>query len=153
MVEKLVDITTPRRTLLVAGLVLIALGVAAFIFDWSNADPIALPLAKRIVFIVIGLAFQWVAEIWTTEWKRSVAAVFGIVLIPIGLVALFAHDLGFMHAGGPWEGVLYLAMATVQGVALWWPRRFYDYEWGTGWSSGLKWASRTDAYQEGRAER
>jgi hypothetical protein len=44
-------------------------------------------------------------------------------------------------------------MAAAQVIALWWPRRFYDYEWGTGWSSGLKWASRTDAYQEGRAER
>jgi hypothetical protein len=150
--DKLVDNTTPRRTLFVAGLVLIGLGIGGFVFGWSNSDPIALPLTKRILFIVAGLLLEWIAEIWTSEWKRIVSATLGAAFTALGIAALIAKDLGFMHTGGSWEGVLYLALALPQFVALWWPRRFYDYEWGTGWSSGLRFASRPDSYQDGRPD-
>jgi hypothetical protein len=146
MLQTLVWETTPRRTMFAAGFALIILGIAGLAAGWASGDWLAFTTAKGIAFIVCGIVLELVAEVWTAEFKRPVSALFGIATTALGVASIVTDDLGFMATGGWTEGVLYLALGLPQFVALWWPRRFYDYEWGTGWSSGLKFASKPDAH-------
>ena len=152
MLQTLVNETTPRRTMFVAGLALILVGIAGLFANWGVNDWIAMTTAKSIVFIVLGLFTEYVAEVWTTEIKRPYDAFCGMAAVVLGVGSLLTNDLGFMRVGNL-EGVFYLAIGIPQLLALFWPRRFYDYEWGTGWSSGMKWSSKADVHMTSALDR
>jgi len=136
----------------VAGLALIVVGIAGLFANWGVNDWIAMTTVKSIAFIVLGLLTEYVAEVWTTEIKRPYDTLLGVVTIVVGLACLATDDLGFMRAGNL-EGAFFLAIGIPQMLALFWPRRFYDYEWGTGWSSGMKWSSKADVHMTSALDR
>lgn len=140
------DLLTPRRALIWVGLVLLGFGVLGFFVDWDQG-PLHLTLGKRVAFIALGLFVEWVAEVLTSEIKRPITKVLAIAMLAAGVTALFVTDWGFTSAGRPWEALVYMASGLVLGLSAWWPARFRDYEWATGWSSGLEGSSRVTPYR------
>ncbi|MBM3940589.1 MAG: hypothetical protein FJ318_06820 [SAR202 cluster bacterium] len=141
------DSLTPRRALIVAGLVFLALGVVGLFVDWDSSGPFRLSTGKIIALLMIGAAFEWVAEVLTSETKRPFTKFFAVVLTVAGIVGLFVQDWGVTTIAAPWEALTYLALGVLLGLSAWLPRRFHDYEWATGWSSGLEGSSRVTTYR------
>ncbi len=130
---------TPRRALMLGGGSLVGLGVLGFFVDWRAADPFYLDIEKQLMFIALG-AFMWyVGEVWDSVWKRWVAGPLALVFVALGIVGLLLEpDLGFTRLNAPWESLFFLAVGVWHAICEWYPRTFYDYEWATGVSSGLR---------------
>lgn len=132
---------TPRRAQMVTGGVLVALAITSFFVDWTVTSAIYMNLAKQAIYIVAGVVIYWIGEVWSSDWKRPFGGLLSVALVALGILAFVIggqqeSNLGFTHLNRPWEALLYLAGGIWHGITVWWPRRFDDYEWATGTSSG-----------------
>ena len=134
---------TPRRALMLTGLILMGFGAYGFFKEWGAADPMYLDLPKRLAYIVLGGFILYIGEVWSSPWKRYTAMGMAILMGAVGILTLAAGggsepNLGFTHLNRFWEAVLYLAAGGWHAVAVWYPRRHYEYEWATGVSTGIR---------------
>ncbi len=132
----------PRRALMVAGFAMALLGILGFVFEWeSTAAVLYMDTTKSIIFLAAGVALYWIGEVWSSPWKRNVAGVLALAYLALGIVGVAAGDsadnLGFTHINRPWEATIWLGTGAWTAITVWWPRRFWDYEWATGTSSGI----------------
>lgn len=134
----------PRRALMIVSFGLVLLGILGFFVDWeTTANVIYINTVKSLIVIPVGLFIYWVAEMWSSSWKRSVAGCLTLVYLALGMVGLVLganepDNLGFTHINRPWEAAIWIGLSVWTGITLWWPRRMFDYEWATGTSSGIR---------------
>jgi len=127
---------TSRRTLLIFGLLLAAVGTAGFFLDSSAGDAYHLDTGQNIAYLVIGLALLLVGEVWSSESKRIFLGVVGVLFLGVA-IAGFAiaggegHDLGIFDVEHPWENVVHLLLGLLFLGVVFYPRRFRDYSIGT----------------------
>ena len=127
---------TIRRTLLIFGLLLTAVGVAGFFLDSSAGDAYHLDIGQNIAYLVIGLASLYVGEVWSSESKRFFLGAMGLFFLGVA-IAGFAiaggegHDLGIFDVEHPWENVVHLLLGLLFLAVVFYPRRFRDYSIGT----------------------
>ena len=127
---------TPRRTLLIFGLLLAAVGVAGFFLDSSAGDGYHLDTGQNIAYLVVGLASLYVGEVWSSDSKRIFLGLAGVLFLGVA-IAGFAiaggdgHDLGIFDVENPWENVVHLLLGLLFLGVTFYPRRFRDYSYGT----------------------
>ena len=127
---------TTRRTLLIFGLVLAAVGVAGFFIDSQAGDAYHLDTGQNVAYLVIGLASLLVGEVWSSESKRIFLGAVGVFFLGVA-IAGFAisggegHDLGIFNSEHPWENVVHLLLGLLFIGVVFYPRRFRDYSIGT----------------------
>ncbi len=132
----------PRRALMAAGLGMVVMGALGFVFDWERADAVVyMNGAKSGVLLGLGVVLLWIGEAWSSQWKRTIAGVCVLGFIALGVVGvLFGADapenLGFTHIANTWESTIWLGVGVWTAITVWWPRRFFDYEYASGTSSG-----------------
>lgn len=127
---------TIRRTLLIFGLLLAAVGVAGFFLDSSAGDSYHLDTGQNIAYLVIGLASLYVGEIWSSESKRIFLGIIGILFLAVAIAGFAiaggeSHDLGIFDVENPWENVVHLLLGLLFLGVVFSPRRFRDYSLGT----------------------
>jgi hypothetical protein len=131
---------TPRRALLLTAWVLLGLGILGFFVDWRRDAPFYLDIEKQAIFIVLAVFMLYTGETWDSAWKRWVAGPLSIVFTAAGASSLILEEpnLGPTLINSPWEAIYFLVTGIWTAVTVWYPRPFYDYEYGTGVSTGLK---------------
>ena len=127
---------TNRRTLLLLGTLMTAVGVVGFFVDTKAGDLYHLDTGQNIAYVVMGLAALLVGEVWTSSWKRAFLGLEGAFLLSIA-IAGFAiasgsdHDLGMFDVEHPWENVAHTVFGGAFLFTALYPRRFRDYAYGT----------------------
>ena len=127
---------TVRRTLLIFGLGLTALGVAGFFVESQPGDLFHLDTGQNIAYLVTGLAALLVGELWSSEWKRYFLGLEGVFFLVVAIAGFAisggnSHDLGIFDVEHPWENIVHLLLGLLFAGAVLYPRRFRDYSVGT----------------------
>jgi len=132
----------PRRALMATGLGMAILGMVGFFQEWEGTEAVVyMNTAKSWAVIGLGVGLLWIGEAWSSQWKRSVAGVCALSFLALGFVGVFLganapDNLGFTHINGSWEAAIWLGVGAWTAITVWWPRRFFDYEYASGTSSG-----------------
>ena len=126
---------TVRRTLLIFGLLLAAVGVAGFFLESNAGDAFHLDTGQNITYLIIGLASLYVGAVWSSESKRiflGIAGVlfFGVAIAGFAIAGGESHDLGIFDVQNPWENIVHVVLGLLFLSVVFYPRRFRDYSVG-----------------------
>ena len=127
---------TVRRTLLIFGLLLAAVGVAGFFLESSAGDAFHLDTGQNITYLIIGLASLYVGEVWSSESKRVFLGIVGVLFLGVAIAGFaiaggVSHDLGIFDVQNPWENMVHVVLGLLFLSVVFYPRRFRDYSVGT----------------------
>ena len=127
---------TVRRTLLIFGLLLAAVGVAGFFLESSAGDAFHLDTGQNITYLIIGLASLYVGEVWSSESKRVFLGIVGVLFLGVAIAGFAiasgeSHDLGIFDVQNPWENMVHVVLGLLFLSVVFYPRRFRDYSVGT----------------------
>ena len=127
---------TVRRTLLIFGLLLAAVGVAGFFLESSAGDAFHLDTGQNITYLIIGLASLYVGEVWSSESKRVFLGIVGVLFLGVAIAGFaiaggVSHDLGIFDVQNPWENMVHVVLGLLFLGVVFYPRRFRDYSVGT----------------------
>ena len=127
---------TVRRTLLIFGLLLAAVGVAGFFLESNAGDAFHLDTGQNITYLIIGLASLYVGEVWSSESKRiflGIAGVlfFGVAIAGFAIAGGESHDLGIFDVQNPWEKIVHVVLGLLFLGVVFYPRRFRDYSFAS----------------------
>jgi hypothetical protein len=146
---------TPRAALLLTGFVLLALPTRLGSFLRPSG---AKSGRMRYLAPATGATALWMSEAWPSNWKRPAGGLLGIALLVAGLSGAVGGNtksrwLPFIKRdSGRKEALLYAGLGAANIAAAWWPRPWRDYEWATGWSSGLTGTSEPPSRYSGERE-
>ena len=127
---------TVRRTLLIFGLLLAAVGVAGFFMNTKAGDAFHLDTGQNITYLIIGLASLYVGEVWSSESKRIFLGIAGVLFLGVAIAGFAiaggeSHDLGIFDVQNPWENIVHVVLGLLFLSVVFYPRRFRDYSVGT----------------------
>jgi hypothetical protein len=134
---------TPRAALLVTGLVLLALPTPLGAFLRSSRKGEAGGGRLNYILPAAGLTAMWMSEAWPSNWKQPADGLLGVGLLLAGLPGVVAGGKKARKRKFLWgatdrkQSLVLAALGLANMAAAWWPRPWRDYEWATGWSSGL----------------
>jgi hypothetical protein len=148
---------SPRAALLVTGLILLVLptrlgaGLRSSKRDTSGK-------AMKYLVPATGVTALWMSEAWPSNWKQPAGGIIGIGLLAAGLSGLQPENkrsplprfLG--RPADKRQAMLLAVLGAANIAAAWWPRPWRDYEWATGWSSGLQGTSEPPSRYSGQRD-
>jgi hypothetical protein len=147
---------SPRAALLITGLILLVVPTRLGSLLRSPKRGTGGSKAMRYIVPATGVTALWMSETWPSNWKQPAGGLIGIGLLAAGLSGIQSENkktpvLRFLNRSGDRkQALLFAVLGAANIVAAWWPRPWRDYEWATGWSSGLKGTSEPPSRYSGQ---